>query len=62
MAARSSFYVIIFTAPETGLYTTSRTFATLRAARRELAYYKRLAADAAIYSGGPGGIRVGEGA
>jgi len=58
--ARSSFYVVCFDSRDsyfTGTQT-SKTFATVRMARKAAESYRKFADNVRIMQGGPGGLEV----
>lgn len=57
MAARS-FYTIVFQSRDTGHMECSRTFTTIRVARKWAEDFRRFADAVRIMQGGPGGIEV----
>ena len=56
--SRSTFYVVCFESRDTGRVESSRTFATIRVARKWAAFYATIANAVRIMQGGPGGIEV----
>lgn len=56
--SRSTFYVVVFQSRDTSRVETSRTFATIKVARKWAAFYGTIADNARIMQGGPGGIEV----
>ena len=58
MATRRSFFVLTFKSRDTGRIEVSRSFATIRVARKWAADFRRFADDVRIMQGGPGGMEV----
>ena len=58
MTNRRSFYVVLFDSRDTGRTEISRTFATIRVARKWADSYRRYADNVRIMRGGPGGEAV----
>jgi hypothetical protein len=57
-ASRRSFYTVTFQSRDTGRMECSRTFSTIRVARKWADEYRRYADAVRIMQGGPGGIEV----
>jgi lysozyme family protein len=55
---RKSFYVITFLSMDSNKEEASRTFETIRIARKWAEDYKRYAQNVRIMKGGPGGMEV----
>lgn len=53
-----SFYVVLFDSRDTGRTEVSRTFTTIRMARKAAESYRRYASNVRIMQGGPGGMEV----
>jgi len=58
MATRRSFYVVLFDSRDTGRTEVSRTFSTIRRARKQADSYRDYADNVRIMQGGPGGMEV----
>jgi len=58
MATRRSFYVVLFDSRDTGRTETSRTFSTIRCARKQADSYRQYAGNVRIMRGGAGGMEV----
>ena len=58
MKSSKTFYIISFDSTDTGRTEISRTFASIRTARKQAASYAKYAGNVKIYKGGPGGVVV----
>ena len=58
MSTRRAFYVVTFRSRDTGREECSRTFATVRVARKWADFYRGFADNVRIMMGGPGGIEA----
>ena len=58
MAARSSFYIVVFDSRDTGRTESSMTCTTVRVARKRAEMYRKFADNVRILKGGPGGMEV----
>lgn len=58
MPRKSKFYVILFNPRTTSHTETSRTFVTLRVARKQADAYRAYSDNVRIMLGGPGGVEV----
>lgn len=54
----ANFYVVVFKSRDTGSVECSRTFSTIRMARKWAKFYAGIADDARILKGGIGGEEV----
>ena len=58
MATSRHFFTVLFDSRDTNRTECSRTFASIRVARKAAADYRRFAGNVRIMKGGPGGIEV----
>lgn len=57
-SSRRPFYAITFESKVSGQTEVSRTFATIRVARKWADFYRGFAGNVRIMQGGPGGMEV----